>query len=295
MSQQKTKILFVINPISGGKKKNNLPDLIARYLDQERYEAEYVFTERVGHASQLTQAAINAAVEVVVAVGGDGTINEVAGQLIGSTCSLAIIPSGSGNGLARFLKIPLKVQKAVALINKAKIIQIDSAVLNGHKFVNMAGVGFDAQLSAVFADNKGRGFSGYLQQGIKVIFGYKAQTYQLEIDGKVQNIKAFAISLANSSQYGNNVYISPKSSLTDGLIDVCIIHPITFFKLLLLSFQMLTKRTDRSSLVTIIRGQQIKISRQTEGPVHLDGEPLNMGKELSINMVPASLRVMVSH
>ncbi len=295
MSQQKTKILFVINPISGGKKKNNLPDLIARYLDLEKYEAEYVFTERVGHASQLTQAAINAAVQVVVAVGGDGTINEVAGQLIGSTCSLAIIPSGSGNGLARFLKIPLKVQKAVALINKAKIIQIDSAVLNGHKFVNMAGVGFDAQLSAVFADNKGRGFSGYLQQGIKVIFGYKAQTYQLEIDGKVQNIKAFAISLANSSQYGNNVYISPKSSLTDGLIDVCIIHPITFFKLLMLSFQMLTKRTDRSSLVTIIRGQQIKISRQTEGPVHLDGEPLNMGKELCINMVPASLRVMVSH
>lgn len=292
---KKQKILFIINPISGGKKKNNFPKLIEQFLDKSQFEADSIFTQHVGHAIDLTQEAIQNDYDIIVAVGGDGTINEVAGQMIASDKILGIVPFGSGNGLARFLKIPLKPEKAIQLINTQQVKTIDTAELNGHRFVNMAGVGFDAHLSAVFAGNKGRGFSGYLKSGVKEIVTYKAKPYSIKIDGVEYQNDAFTVSIANSSQYGNNVYISPKSSLIDGLLDVCIIHPISFPKLLVLSYQMLTAKTHQSKLVTIIRGKHIEITRKEPAAIHLDGEPLQEGTKLNIQIVPLSLKVISSN
>lgn len=292
MSFNKQHILFIINPISGGKKKTALPTLIDRFLDKGKYHPVYVFTEYVGHAAELAQEAEQKQYDVIVAVGGDGTINEVASKLVYSAKCLAIIPFGSGNGLARFLKIPLDVEKAIQLINTAKPQVVDTAELNGKRFFNMAGVGFDAHLSAVFAGNKKRGLQSYVQLGFKEITSYKAQPYQIEIDGEKYDSDAFAISIANSSQYGNNVYISPKSSLTDGYLDVCIIHPISLVKLPLLAFQMITAKTHKSSLVKIIRGKNIVIHRQSPDPIHLDGEPLKLGQKLEIKIIPSSLKVL---
>ncbi len=292
MSQNKSNILFIINPISGGKKKADLPTLIDQFLDKEKYAPIYAFTEYVGHAAELAEEAEKKNYDVIVAVGGDGTINEVASKLVHSNKTLAIIPFGSGNGLARFLNIPLSAKKAIALINTGKPQLIDTAELNGRKFFNMAGMGFDAHLSSVFAGNKKRGLKSYVELGFKEITTYKAQPYHIEIDGKEYDNSAFAISIANSSQYGNNVYISPKSSLTDGYLDVCIIHPISLVKLPILAFQMITAKTHQSSLVKIIRGKHIKIKRNAADAVHLDGEPLKLGEELEIKIVPASLKIL---
>lgn len=288
----KTNILFIINPISGGKKKLKIPALVDAYLDKTKFNANYSFTEYVGHASELAEEATNKNFDAIVAVGGDGTINEVASKVVQSDKVLGIIPQGSGNGLARFLKIPLQTKKAIQLLNSYNIKQIDTAVLNGKPFFNMAGMGFDAQLSAVFAGNKSRGLKTYIELGLKEMTSYKSQPYELEIDGKVYSRKAFAISIANSSQYGNNVYISPKSSLTDGFLDICIVKPFPLYKLPLLAYHMLRATTDQSDMVEIIRGQQIQIKRIQEAAIHLDGEPLFMGKDIAIHIVPLSLNII---
>ena len=292
MSINKSNILFIINPISGGKKKSSLPALIDKHLDKGKFVPVYTFTEYIGHASELAQEAEKKDYDIIVAVGGDGTINEVASKLVHSDKILAVIPCGSGNGLARFLNVPLNAKKAIALINTARYQVIDTAELNGKKFFNMAGMGFDAHLSAVFAGNKKRGLRSYVELGFKEITTYKAQGYQIEIDGESYDGDAFAISIANSSQYGNNVYISPKSSLTDGYLDVCIIHPISLVKLPVLAFQMIMAKTHRSSLVKIIRGKHIKIKRNAPGAVHLDGEPLQLAEQLEIKIIPASLKIL---
>ncbi len=289
----KTSILFIINPISGGRKKAKIPALIDAYLDKEKFTANYSFTEYAGHAGELAEEAGNKNFDIIVAVGGDGTINEIASKVVQLDKVLGIIPFGSGNGLARFLKIPMDAKKAIQLINKFNITVIDTAKLNDRFFFNMAGVGFDAHISSVFAGNKGRGLNGYVELGLKEIIDYKGQNYQIEIDGKVYKRDAVVLSIANSSQYGNNVHISPKSSLTDGLLDVCIIKPFPLYKLPQLAYQMIRATTHKSTMVEIISGKQIKITRKREDAVHLDGEPFVMGKEINAEINPASLKIIV--
>lgn len=290
----KTNILFIINPISGGKQKAKTPALIDKYLDKEKFNVNYCFTEYAGHASKLAEEAANKNFDVIVAVGGDGTMNEVAAKVVENNKILGIIPFGSGNGLARFLKIPINPKKAIQVINKFIIQKNDIAKLNNKYFFNMAGIGFDAHISSVFANNKSRGLKGYVQLGLKEIISYKAKPYEIEIDGVKHNQKAFAISIANSSQYGNNVYISPNSSLTDGLLEICIIKPFPLYKLPLLAYQMLNKKTDQSQMVEIISGKNIKIKRPEVDPIHLDGEALLMDEEINIQIIPSSLNVIIN-
>ncbi|NQX32848.1 diacylglycerol kinase family lipid kinase [Pedobacter boryungensis] len=288
----KENILFIINPISGGKKKQKIPGLIDTYLDKTKFNPNYSFTEYVGHAAELAEEAANKNYDVIVAVGGDGTINEIAPKVMQLNKTLGIIPFGSGNGLARFLKIPMDSKKAIQLINAFNTQVIDAAKLNDKYFFNMAGMGFDAHISSVFAGNKSRGLKGYIEMGLKEMINYKPQNYQIEIDGKSYTRDAFVISIANSSQYGNNVYISPKSSLTDGLLDVCIVKPFPLYKITLLAYQMIKATTDRSRLVEIIRGKNIKITRVKEDSIHLDGEPYFMGENLEIEVIPAALKII---
>jgi len=287
----KKSILFIINPISGGKSKTNFPGLAAKYLDQRLFDARYVFTERRDHARELVGKNENA--EIVVAVGGDGTINEVASALEGSAKSMGIIPCGSGNGLARTMAIPLKDSDAVARLNRLNSTLIDSGSLNGQKFFNMAGVGFDAHISGRFAEHKERGFGGYIQTTFREINSYQSQNYILEIDGQRYERNAFMISIANSSQYGNNAHISPFASVKDGLLDVCIIRPFPMYIFPVMGLRMFAKTAHRSKFVEIIKGRDIRILRETEGAVHLDGEPQVMNAELNIQVKPLSLRVLV--
>ncbi|WP_443945390.1 diacylglycerol/lipid kinase family protein [Pedobacter sp. AW1-32] len=289
----KTNILFIINPISGGKGKQRIPDFIDKYLDKEKFSPNFVFTEYVGHATELTDEAANKNFDIIVAAGGDGTINEVATKVLQHGKTLGILPLGSGNGLARFLKIPKNLRKALQLINATKTDQIDSATFNKKAFFNLAGMGFDAHLSSVFSEDKKRGLSGYVKLGLKEIFSYKAQNYQIDIDGITYNRKAFAVTVANSSQYGNDVYVAPNASVKDGLLDVCIIKPFPILKLPVLSYVMLRGTAEASDMIEIIKGKNIRIQRESDGAVHVDGEPLQMPADIQIEVKPQSLRVIV--
>ncbi|RZL44511.1 MAG: diacylglycerol kinase family lipid kinase [Pedobacter sp.] len=288
----KANILFIINPISGGKKKLQIPSMIDACLDKTRFSPNFSFTEYVGHAAEIAEEAASKNFDIIIAVGGDGTINEIAPKVMQHNKVLGIIPFGSGNGLARFLKIPMDTKKAIQLINDYKIQVIDTAKLNERYFFNMAGMGFDAHISSIFANNKGRGLKGYVEMGLKEVASYKAQSYHIEIDDEVYERDAVVLSIANSSQYGNNVHISPKSSLTDGLLDVCIIKPFPIYKLPVLAYQMLSKTTDKSDMVEIIRGKNIKITRVKEDSIHLDGEPFFMGKTIDIKIMPNTLNII---
>lgn len=288
----KQQILFIINPISGGKAKAKIPGLIDQFLDKDRYVANFGFTEYVGHGAELAEEACKKDFDVIVAVGGDGTINEVAGKVMAYGKILGIIPLGSGNGLAKFLKIPRAVKKAIALLNTGKSVIIDAAQLNGRNFFNLAGMGFDAHLSHVFASNKTRGLKGYVENGLREIAAYQPQRYRIHIDGAFHQRDAFAVSVANSSQYGNNVYISPQSSVTDGLLEVCIIKPFPLYKLPVLAFQMIKGSTHQGTMVEIISGKNIRIERQDESPIHIDGEPVITQKDITIEVMPAALKVL---
>jgi diacylglycerol kinase (ATP) len=290
----KSNILFIINPISGGKEKQKIPALIDKHLAHSKFNANFSFTSYVGHAAELAEEAANKHFDIIVAVGGDGTINEIASKVSSLQKVLGIIPFGSGNGLARSLNIPMNVAKAIAVINALHVETIDAGKLNDKFFFNMAGMGFDAHISAAFAGNKTRGLKGYVNLGLKEIKAYEAEHYELEIDGVAYQRDAFIISIANSSQYGNNVHISPKSSLTDGLLEVCIVKPVSMYKLPVLAYEMLTSKTHRSELVEIISGKNITIKRVKENSIHIDGEPFLMGKNIEIGIIPQALKVITA-
>jgi diacylglycerol kinase (ATP) len=287
----KRKALFIINPVSGGKRKDNVPELIQKYLDIKIFEPTIVITNAAQHASELAMDAVNK-YEYVVAVGGDGTINEIASSIVGTNTGLGIIPFGSGNGLARFLGIPMDTQKAIKTLNMERVELIDSAKLNGQYFFNMAGMGFDAHISEVFSHDKTRGFGAYIRSAFREITNYRSETYQLEIDGVTYEREAFMLSFANSSQYGNNAHVSPCASVQDGLLDICIIKPFPLYRFPEMGLRMFTKTANKSKYVEIIQGKHIIVKRGGAGPVHLDGEPQLLGRNAEINIVPRSLKII---
>lgn len=288
----KRKALFIINPISGGKKKDGVPELIEKHLDADLYSVVITFSDGVSHARQIAKEAVSH-FDLIVAVGGDGTVNEVASAMVGSDTVLGIIPYGSGNGLSRFLGISMDAAKAIAHLNTWKVEQIDSGKFNGRPFFNMAGMGFDAHISEVFSHGKKRGFSSYIKSSFSEISKYKAKNYHIAIDGKIYNRDAFMLSFANSSQYGNDAHISPNASVQDGLLDVCIIAQFPLWRFIEMGIRMVTKTADKTKYVEIIRGRDIKVTRNESGPVHLDGEPRITGIDNHIEAVPASLKVIV--
>jgi diacylglycerol kinase (ATP) len=288
----KRKALFIINPISGGKKKDGVPELIEKHLDTDVFEAVTIFTDGVAHARQLAKEAVGK-FDIVVAVGGDGTVNEVASAIVGTDTTLGIIPYGSGNGLSRFLGISMDAPEAIKNLGLGRTESIDSGTLNGRPFFNMAGMGFDAHISEVFSHGKKRGFLTYIKSSFEEISKYKAQLYRFEIDGKPYEREAFMLSFANSSQYGNNAHISPHASVQDGLLDVCVIKQFPVWRLVEMGIRMIMKTADKSDYLEIIRGKRIVVKRPGPGPVHLDGEPRIESADNIVEVVPASLKVIV--
>lgn len=288
----KQRILFVVNPISGGKKKKSVAKRVMADLDAALFDAMFAFTEYAGHANELAAQAVANRVDVVVAVGGDGTINEIAAALIGTETALGIIPEGSGNGLALYLGIPLNERAAIRRLNRAEPMTIDSGAINGLPFFNMAGIGFDASVSDRFANDNIRGTIGYMKAVISEISTYKPKRYVLDIDGRVLEREAFMVSVANSPQYGNNAYIAPQASVTDGLLDVCIIHKFPLYTIPMMVYHLFNKTANQSEYVEIVPGKRIRIERQAADAVHVDGEPKEMGAVLDIAVNPATLRIL---
>ncbi|MCK6649852.1 MAG: YegS/Rv2252/BmrU family lipid kinase, partial [Bacteroidia bacterium] len=216
----KKKICFIVNPVSGIGRQKVIEKLIDQLLDRTLFEYEIQYTKAAKHATELAKDAALRNFDIVVAVGGDGSVNETAKGLIGTKTAMAIIPAGSGNGLARHLKIPIDIKKAMEVINMGVISTVDSIRFNDETFVNVAGIGFDAHIGWEFAKFGKRGFSSYLKVIMREFPKYKARKYELEIDGKTIYPEAFLISFANGSQWGNNAYIAPTADISDGIMDI---------------------------------------------------------------------------
>ena len=286
------KILFVINPISGGKKKTAFNKKVLEVLDLQKFHPTFKQTAGPNHAYEIGKQAIADGYDAVVAVGGDGTINELGSALVGSDIPLGIIPEGSGNGLALYLGIPLNETAALRRINRFDVQEVDSGVINGHPFFNIAGLGFDASVSDKFANDQMRGPVGYLRTVVNVLGSYKPCRYHLTIDGAEYDREAFMISVANSPQYGNNAYIAPNASVNDGILDVCIVNKFPLYTLPMMVYHLFNRSVDQSEYVEIIPGKEISIQRTDNGPVHVDGEPLNIEGNLHIQVQPASLKII---
>jgi len=288
----KKNILFIINPISGGKNKRGFKRRALQYLDKNLFSADFVFSEESHHAEVLAKEGLASGCDYIVAVGGDGTINEVAKVLVGTETPLGIIPEGSGNGLARTLNIPKDQKAAVSLLNKQRIDEIDSGFINDVPFFNMAGMGFDALISSRFAQEDFRGPLGYMKTVLSEISHYKPLTYNITIDGELYNREAFMVSIANSPQYGNDAYISPEASIKDGLLDVCIVKPFHWVLFPKMIYHLFSKTADKTEYVEIIQGKNIRIERSKKEEVHVDGEPLSLDKDFTIKVLPKSLQVI---
>ncbi|GAA4145018.1 diacylglycerol kinase family lipid kinase [Sphingobacterium kyonggiense] len=288
----KKRILFVVNPISGGKKKTAFNKQVLEVLDLSRFEPTFKITNHVNHAYELAKEAIQEKYDAVVAVGGDGTINEIGSALVGSGIPLGVVPEGSGNGLALYLGIPMNESAALRRINRFDSVAIDCAKAEERFFFNIAGIGFDASVSDKFANETFRGPIGYLRTVVNLLSKYKPKKYTLHIDGKKYEREAFMISVANSPQYGNNAYIAPNASINDGVLDVCVVHKFPLYTLPLMIFHLFNKTADQSEYVEIIPGKQICIEQEGQAPIHLDGEPMDLGKEINIEVLPKALNII---
>ncbi|MDR2037902.1 MAG: diacylglycerol kinase family lipid kinase [Bacteroidales bacterium] len=289
----KQKISFIINPISGTRKKSSWPGIIRKRINERRFDIEIFFTERRGHAFELARQQVANKVPYIIAVGGDGTVNEVATALRDTESAMGIIPSGSGNGLARHLHIPLRLGGALKVVNAAKTICIDYGMANGHPFFCTLGTGFDAHVSDVFAHTKKRGFLKYVSIIGKEFITYRSQEYTLDIDGDKFDTDAMLVTVANSSQYGNNGYIAPHANIADGRLDVCILKPFPKVLASDLAFRLISKTIHKSPYYHTRKAERIIIKRKTDDPIHLDGDPFEMDETLDIKIVPHGLKVLI--
>lgn len=291
--ETRKKILFIINPISGIGKKKDLDRKIAENTDKEKYDYNIVYTEAPGHATELSRKAVGDKTDIVVAIGGDGTVNEIGQELVGTGTALGIIPAGSGNGLARHLKIPFNLKKAISVINQGKIHKIDTATVNGKFFLSMAGIGYEAFVAKKFAKAPKRGFFTYF----RIVSGeypmYKPKKYTLEIDGKIIKRKALSITFANSNQFGNNASFDPDAKLDDGLIDVCIITRIPVYKVPFYVPLLFTRTFHKTQYIEILKVKKVVVTRTKGKSVHFDGDPVRMGDTLEMKINPLSLNVII--
>jgi diacylglycerol kinase (ATP) len=290
---KKEDILFVVNPGAG---KGNYKYAISRiyeHVDQKKYNVLVEITEYKGHACKIAEQFKDKGIKKIVAVGGDGTINEIGAAIINTDISLGIIPRGSGNGLARYLSIPLNARNALNVINNHVTKTIDAAKINDKYFFCTAGVGLDARVGIIFNKSKKRGSMNYFRATISEFLTYKPKKYKLKIDNHSRKVKSLLITFANAGQYGNNVYISPDAIIDDGLLDLCILKPFPKSIILPIGLRLISKTLNKTKYLEVIKCKEVILKRKKNIKFHYDGEPYKAGKKIKIKIEPASLKVMV--
>lgn len=289
----KRKIVFVYNPISGSHRLIPVIPIIERFVNRDIYDFTIVSTDHKGHATELARDYAARNYDAVIAVGGDGTVNEVGCGLMGTGTALGIIPCGSGNGLARHLGIPIDPFKAVKWLDKSIFTDIDYGMMDNQPFFCTCGVGFDAKVSDSFSKSGSRGVLTYLESIMKEIATYHNETYKLSFDDSSETFEAFFITCANADQWGNNAYIAPTASLQDGVLDVIAAHPFSVVDAPLIAFQLFNRQIDKNPKVDVHKCRRVTITRDSNGPAHYDGEPVMLGREIHIELIPAGLKVLI--
>lgn len=289
-----TKIIrFIINPRSGAMHKEHFADLINSGIDKSKYEAEIVFTEYPKHATELSREAAQRGDHLVVAVGGDGSVNEAGAGLVGGTTALGIIPTGSGNGMARHLNIPMNFKKAIEVINRGKPERIDTVTINSHFCAGTFGLGFDAHIAHLFSKAGTRGYSTYVKLVLTEFYKYKSRNFQIEIDGESIDRECFLLTFANSSQFGNNAVIAPFADVKDGWIDVSMMKKFPVLIAPHLIYRMMNNSLHRSRYFSGMRGKSIRILNSGTLLGHIDGEPMEFSNTIHVDVVPLSLNVWI--
>ena len=291
--ERRKHILAIINPVSGIGSKDKIPRLIDTVVDHELNDVSIVMSEYAGHAREIAAQAVQDGMDVVVAIGGDGTVNEVGSAVCGTDTALAIVPSGSGNGLARHLRISMNASRALQVLNNGVKGKFDYCTVNGKPFFCVCGMGFDAAVSDKFANEGTRGFITYIKTALTEYLKYKPQAYKIDIDDKGMTDKAFVIACCNAAQYGNNAYIAPRATMQDGLIDVTVMHPFNPVASPLIGARLFLRQLNIDNHVSIYRGKHVVIERRHDDVIHIDGDPVMMPARVVIENVSKGINILV--
>lgn len=295
------KIVVIINPISGGKSKDEIPQIAHEIFPDGDYCLEIFYTERAGHGYELAIQGMEEGADTIVAVGGDGTINEIGKALIRDTSvKFGIIPMGSGNGLARHAEIPMDIREALELIREGHSELIDYGDLNGHIFFTTAGTGFDAEVGQRFAELgqkptilAKRGPVTYLRAIFEMAMKYIPKEYTIMTDNEVFHEKAFFITVGNAAQWGNKFYITPRASQQDGMFTISVVKPFLYIEAPKIAVQLMNRKFDQNEHVRTITSRHIRIHSEDIGYAHVDGEPMFLESPLDVTMHAAGLRIIV--
>lgn len=289
--QNKLKTLVIINPISGNGKQKHIANLLKQHTEKSRFQLTIEMTQYAGHAAELASKAIAEGYNLVIAVGGDGTINEIASALTFSDVAMGIIPCGSGNGLARHLGIPINAKKAVQHLNQAKINSMDTACINEHRFVNVAGIGFDALIAHQFAKMNSRGFSSYIKAVLSSFRTFKCQRFKLTSNNRLSIEEGMMLNFCNSSQFGNNAYIAPSAKINDGKLNLCLLQKPKWYQIPSLTYKTFTRKIESSSLFKEFILDEVEVVQSSQLG-HVDGEPIVIGKKIKLKIDPNSLKIL---
>ncbi len=291
---RKKNIVFIMNPISGTVKKAGIPKLVENTLDKDIYSYTIEWTQHAGHATEIATKARDNGADIVVAVGGDGTINEVGRALVQSDTALGIIPCGSGNGLARHLMLPMDIKKAIEILNLGDIHDLDYGMIDNHPFFCTCGMGFDAYISMKFAEAGKRGPVTYLENVLKEGMKYVPETYTITSEEYSETKRAYLVSCANASQYGNNAYIAPQASMSDGKLDVIIMDPFDLLDAPQISIDMFNKTLNKNTKIKTFTTKRLDVKREKPGYIHYDGDADMAPADINIHIVEKGIKIVVN-
>lgn len=287
----KKRILFIINPVSGTKDKNLLPQLVSQVLD-EAFLTETVYTRYRGHATELAATAAHLGYDAVVACGGDGTVHEVGVALIRSETALGIVPVGSGNGLARHHSIPMGIREALEVIRNFHVTPMDTGTVNNIPFLGVAGLGFDALIGKKFARLPRRGFITYLKIVLREYFSYREKKVRIRFKGKKLVRRVLMLTIANSSQFGNNAVIAPGARTDDGQLQLCLVRKFSLWQAPWFAWLLFRGKSNQSRYIESYQVRKVEILHKIKR-IHLDGEPVSAGRKLQVAVRPGSLSIIV--
>jgi YegS/Rv2252/BmrU family lipid kinase len=295
MTEGKKFIVFIVNPKAGitPKSKVIIELLAGNIIPSSRFIPEVLFTERAGHATELANDAVRRGADIVVASGGDGTVNEVACAMVNTGIPMGILPAGSGNGLARCLGISMNYALALRTIMRGSTKLMDVATVNDILYTSIAGIGFDAHVAQKFSESYIRGMISYMQIVLNEFSAYKPLTYKLTIDGISMEKHALMIIFANGNQFGFNTRIAPQAKVDDGLLDICVFKKMPVSQLLNVGYHMMMGTPAKSGYAEYFRGKEITITTITDPLMNIDGEAKIMKAPINISVKPLSLCVIV--
>jgi len=287
------KITFIINPIAGHKKYKIAVEKIYKYLNHKKFILSIKYSKKKGDVEKIAKKAITKGANIIIAVGGDGTVNEVSRTLINSKVKMGVIPVGSGNGLALCIGIPNNIQKAIEIINSNQIKKLDCISINNLHSINIIGFGFDAFVAKKFSKESSRGLLKYIFLTFKLLGKYKSKEYTIKNNNKIKKIKAFALNICNGNQFGNNFIISPTAKLNDKKLNICIIKPFKWYDFLKLIIQFYLKKIHFSKFYESYTTNELIIEGKTENLIHIDGESHIIKNKANIHIIPKSINFIV--